>query len=350
MTTNAGKYRIGIIRGTAPGASEAIDVALGVLDGIGIGVDRCEFDIGPDRFLRTGELLTPEIVAELREQDALLVGSPPASDDPAIPPGVLERGIVFGLRRELGLAVNLRILRGLGEHGADVAVVRENSEGSYAAEGSVLHPGTTDETAVEVSATTYAATEHCVRFAFDLARSRGGRLTLAHKARVLVASGRLWERVVRTVAAEYPDVTVNTENIDTCCARIVSDPARYDVIVTDNVFGDILTDVACAATDSAPWASSAELTSLPQGPSLFEPMHGPQDAGPGGEIRTNPLGAVNAAAMMLRHLGEEKAGNALWRTALDLAAGRTAAPAAPADAELVRHVVLTALALMKENH
>jgi 3-isopropylmalate dehydrogenase len=349
MTTSAAKYRIGIIRGTAPGASEAIDVAVGVLDGIGIGIDRCEFDIGPDRFLRTGELLPPEIVAELKEQDALLVGSPPASDNPAIPPGVLERGIVFGLRRELGLAVNLRILRAAGEHGADVAIVRENSEGSYSAEGSVLHPNTPDETAVEVSASTYAATEHCVRFAFDLARSRGGRLTLAHKARVLLASGRLWERVVRDLAAEYPDVRVNTENIDTCCARMVTDPGRYDVIVTDNLFGDILTDVACAATDSAPWASSAELTSLPQGPSLFEPMHGPQDAGPGGEIRTNPLGAINAAAMMLRHLGEVQAGNALWRTTLDLAAHPSASQHAP-DAALVHDVVVAALALMKESN
>jgi 3-isopropylmalate dehydrogenase len=339
---STGVYQIGVIKGAAPSAAEMLDVALGVLAAVGVDVTPLELDIGPERYLRTGELLAPDVLEQARSVDAVLCCSQPVSDHPAIRPGVLERGIVFGLRRELGLAVNLRIFRGLGElANADVAVVRENSEGAYSAEGALLHRGTDGETATEVSITTYAATDRCVRFAFELARTRGGRLTLAHKTRVLIASGALWERAVRTAATDYPDVKLTVENVDTLCARLVADPRGYDVIVTDNVFGDIVSDVACAATHSLAHSASAELSLLSGGPSLFEPMHGPQDAG-----GTNPLGLLSAVAMMLSDLSEQRLGRALSRATLELASAHdTAADAA----SLIQRVSAAAIAQASES-
>lgn len=338
-------HRIGIIRGSAPDGGRSLDLALGVLADTGIAVATTEFDIGADRYLRTGELLPPDVLAGMVAQDALLSGGPPGNH-PTIPSGVLERGITFGLRSALDLAVNLRVFRGVGERaGTDVAVVRENSEGAYSVDGVALHRGTEQETATDVSITTYAATRRCVRFAFDLARSRAGRVTLAHKTKVLVASGAVWERATRTVAAEYGDVRLSSENVDTLCARLVTDPGRYDVIVTDNVFGDIVSDVAAAATGATAYSASAELTTRSGGPSLFEPIHGPQDVTPGTEEPGNPLGALSAVAMMLRHLGDSAAGDALRDATLELA-GQPAG----SDTDLVAAVAAAARARMKEKH
>jgi isocitrate/isopropylmalate dehydrogenase len=195
------------------------------------------------------------------------------------------------------------------------------------------------ETATDVSITTYAATLRCVRFAFELARTRGHRVTLAHKTKVLTASGAVWTRATRTVADEYPDVTLESENVDILCARLVGEPDRYDVIVTDNVFGDIVSDVACAATRSADHSGSAELTVLSAGPSLFEPIHGTGQPGA-------PLKACAAAAMMLRHLGETTAADALAQGTLAVAAEHGTASA---GAELVERVATAAGDLMKET-
>lgn len=324
-------YRIGIIRASAPDGGASLDLALRVVDELGVAVRTTEFDVGADRYLRTGELLPPDVLAGLRAQDAVFSGGPPLGDRPGIPPGVLDRGITFGLRRELDLAVNLRVFRGIGElAGADVGVVRENSEGAYSVEGVALHPGTDAETATEVSITTYLAALRCARFAFDLATSRRRRVTLAHKTKVLTASGAVWLRATRAAAAEFPDVTLESENVDTLCARLVDEPGRYDVIVTDNVFGDIVSDVASAATRSADWSGSAELTTSPGGPSLFEPIHGTGEPG-------NPLRALTAAGMLLWHIGERAAGDALTRATLTVAG-----EPGPAGDELVGRVTAAA--------
>lgn len=327
-------YRIGIIRASAPDGGASLDLALRVVANLGVAVATTEFDIGADRYLRTGELLPPDVLAGLRAQDAVFSGGPPLGDRPGIPPGVLDRGITFGLRRELDLAVNLRVFRGVGElAGADVAVVRENSEGAYSVEGVALHQGTDAETATEVSITTYPAALRCARFAFRLALGRGRRVTLAHKTKVLTASGAVWLRATRTAAAEFPGVTLESENVDTLCARLVAEPGRYDVIVTDNVFGDIVSDVAAAATRSADWSGSAELTARPTGPSLFEPIHGTGEPG-------NPLRALTAAGMLLRHIGSPSVGDALT----------TATLAAAADGRGGDELVERVTAYAKETH
>lgn len=341
-------YRIGVIRGSAPDRGASLDLALEVVGALGVATSTREFDIGAEHYLQTGEVLTPTVVAALREQDALFSGGPPSGNHPSIPPGVLERGITFGLRSQLDLAVNLRVFRGLGEFaGADVAVVRENSEGAYSVDGVALHQGTDHETATDVSITTYAAVLRCVRFAFELARTRAGRVTLAHKTKVLVASGAVWERATRTVAAEHPDVLVASENVDTLCARLIAEPRRYDVIVTDNVFGDIVSDVACAATRSAAYSASAELTTQPVGPSLFEPIHGAHDVAAGPGEPSNPFCALSAAAMLLHHLGERGVADALRDGTLAVAARYGTAIT---GRELVDRVATAASELMKEKN
>lgn len=312
-------YRIGTILGGTHGAEEAIDTALQVVHTLDIPMERQEFDLGADRYRRTGELLTPQDVAQLRTMDALLCGSPLGGSNPGIPPGVLERGLLFGLRRELELGVNLRVFRALGNRtNADVAVVRENSEGLYSGEGTVLHPGSDAEFTAEVSVATYHATQRCARYAFDLAHHRRRLVTLAHKRAVLTASGALWDRVVQTLATQYPEVTLVVENVDALCARLVTDPERYDVIVTDTLFGDIVADVAGAATGSLDRSGSAELTTASTGPSLFEPVHTPLGTGQ----PVNPLGVLTAVAMMLDNLGQRAASSALGQATLIAAASR----------------------------
>lgn len=305
--------RLGIIRGDASGAREALEIALAVLERLGVAVDARWQDIGQERYLRTGELLPEQVVRELRDCDAILCGSPPASRDPSIVPGTLERGIVFGLRRELDLATNIREFReSLADDAHRIVVVRENSEGLFFNEGLTLHPGTGHETAIETATSTHLAVSRCVRHAFAIAQQRGVGVTLAHKPKVMVSSGRLWTRVFDEVAAEHVGVRTSVENIDTCCGLLLVDPHRYDVVVTDNVFGDILSDVVCGRFDAASYASSAELSASAGGPSLFEPMHGPQ-GDPGNAHPVSPFGALHATAAMLDHLDLGRAGAALRR-------------------------------------
>ena len=226
---------------------------------------------------------------------------------------MLDQGLVFGLRRALGLAVNVRRFTGLA--GGDVMVVRENSEGLYFAPGTVLHAGTDAAIATEVAVTSYAAAERCVRTAFETARERGRRVTLAHKVNVLVASGSVWTQALRAVEPEFPDVAARVENVDTCCLRLVQDPARYDVIVTDNVFGDVVADVACAALDAFAYSASAEYGPVT---SLFEPIHGPQD-GVGDPHPVSVVAAVRAAALLASHVGHDDAARLLDEAALTAA-------------------------------
>ena len=296
-------HRVAVIGGDGIGP-EVTAEALKVVRAAGVALDTAEFDLGGARYLRTGEVLPDPVLDELRTFDAILLGAVGAPD---VPPGVLERGLLLRLRFALDLYVNLRPFRAgpsALNNGVDFAVVRENTEGAYAGEGGFLRHGTAAEIATQGSVNTRFGVERCMRFAFDLARARDGRhLTLVHKTNVLTFSGDLWQRTFDVVAAEYPDVATAYNHVDAACIHLVADPARYDVIVTDNLFGDILTDLAGAVGGGIGRAASANLNPARTGPSLFEPVHGsaPDIVGTG---KADPRAAIISAAMMLEFLGE----------------------------------------------
>jgi 3-isopropylmalate dehydrogenase len=276
----------------------------------GFTVDWRDCPLGSDYYLRTGQVLPDEMLADLRTTDAIMLG---AVGRPDVPPGVLERGLLLRLRFELDLYVNLRpatlrpgvpSLHGEGR-GLDTVVVRENTEGLYAGAGGIVHRGSAFETATEESLNTRAGVERCVRYAAALAGQRGGRLTLVHKTNVLTNAGSLWLRVAEEVAAEQ-GIKLDYAHVDAACLYMVSDPGRFGVVVTDNLFGDILTDLAAALTGGLGLSASGNLNPAKTGPSMFEPVHGsaPDIAGTG---KANPAGAVLSAALMLTHLGEPDA-------------------------------------------
>jgi len=295
-------YQVGVIGGDGIGP-EVVAEALKVVRAAGVDLDITDYDLGGSRYLRTGEVLPSGVVDELRSTDAILLG---AVGTPAVPPGVIERGLLLALRFELDLYVNLRPFSG-GDPQRDFVVVRENTEGAYAGEGGTLRRGTVHEVATQGSVNTRMGVERCVRFAFELAAGRPRRLlTLVHKTNVLTFAGDLWQRTFDEVGRTHPEVTTSYDHVDAACVHLVSSPHRYDTIVTDNLFGDILTDLGGAVTGGIGRAASANLNPDRTGPSLFEPVHGsaPDIAGTG---TADPVGAVRSAAMMLRWLGESEA-------------------------------------------
>jgi len=304
------RHRIAVIGGDGIGP-EVVAEAIKVVRAAGVPLETVDFDLGADRYLRTGEVLPDPVLEELRGFDAILLGAvgPPVGST-AVPPGALERGLLLRLRFELDLYVNLRPYLGVPgapAPGCDFVVVRENTEGAYAGEGGFLRKGTPHEVATQGSVNTRHGVERCVRYAFELADSRPGRhLTLVHKTNVLTFAGDLWQRTFHEVAAGYPEVRGDYHHVDAACIYLVEDPGRYDVIVTDNLFGDILTDLAGAVAGGIGYAASANLNPDRTGPSLFEPVHGAAHdiAGTG---RANPLAAIRSAALMLDHLGESSA-------------------------------------------
>src|SRR4051794_21161888 len=308
-------HRIAVIGGDGIGP-EVTAVALEVVRATGVAIDTTDFDLGGARYLRTGDVLPDDELEQLRSYDAILVG---AVGTPDVPPGVLERGLLLKIRFALDLYINLRPFKsGAARHndGVDFVVIRENTEGIYAGEGGFLRHGTPHEIATQGSVNTRMGVERCVRFSFDLARSRPAKhLTLAHKTNVLAFAGDLWQRTFNEVATEYPDVATAYNHVDAACIYMVQDPARYDVLVTDNLFGDILTDLAGAIAGGIGRAASANLTPARTGPSLFEPVHGsaPDIAGTG---QADPRAAVISAAMMCDFLGEADA-NARILNAVD---------------------------------
>src|SRR3954463_5800407 len=267
-------YRIAVIGGDGIGP-EVTAEALKVICAAGVDLDTTSFDLGGARYLRDGEILSDETLDELRAFDAILLG---AVGTPDVPPGVLERGLLLKMRFSLDLYVNLRPFKaGPNRHndGVDFLVVRENTEGTYAGEGGFLRQGTPNEVATQGSVNTRLGVERCVRFAFDLAKGRPARhLTLVHKTNVLTFAGDLWQRTFDAVAADYADVATAYNHVDAACIYFVQDPGRYDVIVTDNLFGDILTDLGGAIAGGIGQAASANLNPARTGPSLFEPVHG----------------------------------------------------------------------------
>jgi 3-isopropylmalate dehydrogenase len=308
--STAKRHRVAVIGGDGIGP-EVVAEALKVVEAAGVGLDTTSFELGAAHYLASGEVLDDAVLDELRGFDAILLGAvgPPVGST-EVPAGLLERGLLLRLRFELDLYVNLRPF--LGTPGApapdcDFVVVRENTEGSYAGEGGVLRRGTPHEVATQGSVNTRMGAERCARFAFELAERRPRRkLTLVHKTNVLTFAGDLWARTVNEVAADHPGVEHDYNHVDAACIYMVEQPERYDVIVTDNLFGDILTDLAGAVAGGIGFAASANLNPARTGPSLFEPVHGAAHdiAGTG---RANPLAAIRSAALMLEHLGEADA-------------------------------------------
>jgi len=295
-------HEVGVIGGDGIGP-EVVAEALKVVAAAGVDLKTVEYDLGGARYLRDGTILPDSVLDEWRGLDALLVG---AVGTPGVPPGVIERGLLLRMRFELDLYVNQRPFA-WPEAGIDMVVIRENTEGPYLGEGGVLRKGTAQEVATQGSVNTRFGVERCVRHAFALAASRERKhLTLVHKTNVLTFAGDLWQRTFDEVAAEHPDVTTAYNHVDAACIYMVEAPGRYDVIVTENLFGDILTDLGGAVSGGIGFAASANLNPDRTGPSMFEPVHGsaPDIAG---QNKANPTAAVLSAAMMLDHLGEADA-------------------------------------------
>jgi 3-isopropylmalate dehydrogenase len=308
--TTTGAHRVAVIGGDGIGP-EVLREALKVVAAAGVDLDTADYELGAARYSRTGEVLPDAVLDELRGFDAILLGAvgPPVGDT-SVPPGLLERGLLLRLRFELDLYVNQRPFTGVPgsiAEGADFVVIRENTEGTYAGEGGFLRRGTPHEIATQGSVNTRMGVERCVRYAFGLAGRREARkLTLVHKTNVLTFAGDLWQRTVDEVAADYPDIARDYNHVDAACIYLVEQPSRYDVVVTDNLFGDILTDLAGAVSGGIGYAASANLNPERTGPSLFEPVHGAAHDIAGRGV-ANPLAAVQSAAMMLDFLGEEEA-------------------------------------------
>jgi 3-isopropylmalate dehydrogenase len=311
-------YRIAVVGGDGIGP-EVIAEALKVVRASGVELDTTSFDLGGARYLRDGEILSDATLDELRAFDAILLG---AVGTPDVPPGIIERGLLLKMRFDLDLYVNQRPFVGTAPGHTtphDFVVIRENTEGPYVGEGGVLRKGTPHEVATQGSVNTRMGAERAIRFAFELAVRRGqtelspgrpGRMhvTLVHKTNVLTFAGDLWQRAFNAVAADYPQVGTAYNHVDAACIYFVQDPHRYDVIVTDNLFGDILTDLGGAVSGGIGLASSANLNPARTGPSMFEPVHGsaPDIVGTG---KANPIAAILSAALMLDFLGESDTAN-----------------------------------------
>jgi 3-isopropylmalate dehydrogenase len=315
-------HRVAVVGGDGIGP-EVIAEALKVLDATGVSLDTQSFDLGGHRYLRDGEVLSDETLDALRAFDAILVG---AVGTPEVPPGIIERGLLLKMRFELDLYINQRPYAGTAPGHTkphEFIVIRENTEGSYAGEGGVLRKGTPFEVATQGSVNTAHGVERCVRYAFELAASRTRKhVTLVHKTNVLTFAGDLWQRTFTRVASEYPQVETAYNHIDAACIYFVQDPHRYDVIVTDNLFGDILTDLAGAVSGGIGVASSANLNPARTGPSMFEPVHGsaPDIVGTG---KANPVAAILSAAHMCEYLGEHGAAQAMRAACEEAVSGTT---------------------------
>ena len=293
--------RIGVVGGDGIGP-EVITEGLKVIQASGINLETVEYDLGGERYERDGTVLPESVLEEWRGLDAIYLG---AVGTPNVPPGVIERGLLLKMRFELDLYINLRPFV-FPENEIDFQVVRENTEGPYAGEGGVHRLGTPYEIATQGSVNTRHGVERAVRFAFELAMARKRQLTMVHKTNVLSFAGDLWDRTFNEVAEEYPDVETAYNHCDAACIYMVQSPQQYDVIVTDNLFGDILTDLGGAVSGGIGTASSANLNPKKTGPSMFEPVHGsaPDIAGQG---IANPVAAILSGAMMLDFLGEKDA-------------------------------------------
>jgi 3-isopropylmalate dehydrogenase len=320
-------HRVAVLGGDGIGP-EVIAEALKVIAAAGIKLDTTEYDLGGRRYLKTGEVLPDSVLDELRTHDAILLG---AIGTPEVPPGILERGLLLKMRFELDLYINQRPFL-FPKNNVDCVVIRENTEGTYAGEGGFLRKGTEHEIATQGSVNTRRGVERAIRYAFELARTRSKKhLTLVHKTNVLQFSGDLWQRTFNEVATEYADIATAYNHIDAACIYFVDSPQRYDVLVTDNLFGDIITDLAGAVSGGVGLASSGNLNPARTGPSMFEPVHGsaPDIVGTG---KADPRAAIISASLMLNFLGETGAAANIKRVIDATLAADSSMPSGPTTA------------------
>lgn len=345
---------IAVLSGDGVGP-EVVEAALSVLEDVaatsGIPLSLMPYDLGADRYLRTGEVLPAAVLEELLRHDAIILG---AIGDPRVRPGILEQGLLLRLRFELGLYINLRPvklypgvatpLRDKGPEQIDFVVVRENNEDLYVGAGGFARKGTGEEVAIQTSINTRPGVERCVSYAFGLARARAktrifgglaesdlqagkrGRLTLVAKTNVLTYAHDLWQRVFDAVAREFPEIEADYLHVDAACMRLVTHPERFDVLVTTNMFGDILTDLGAVLQGGMGVAGSANLNPERTTPSMFEPVHGsaPDIAGRG---IANPIAAILSIGLLLDHLGENAAASRVREAvARVLASGKPRTP------------------------
>jgi 3-isopropylmalate dehydrogenase len=302
--------KLAIIAGDGIGP-EVVGEALKVLDAVVPGVEKTSYDLGARRYHATGEVLPDSVIDELKAHDAILLG---AIGDPSVPSGVLERGLLLRIRFALDHHVNLRPSRlypGVssplaGDPDIDFVVVREGTEGPYTGTGGAIRVGTPNEIATEVSVNTAFGVQRVVHDAFRRAQQRRKHLTLVHKNNVLTFAGALWWRTVQEIATEYPDVEIAYQHVDAATIHLVTDPGRFDVIVSDNLFGDIITDLAAAVCGGIGLAASGNIDATRTNPSMFEPVHGsaPDIAGQG---IADPTAAIMSVALLLSHVGQDDA-------------------------------------------
>jgi 3-isopropylmalate dehydrogenase len=301
--------RLAVVPGDGIGP-EVVAEGLKVLDALGLTIEQTVYELGAAYWHKTGEALPDATLEEIRGHDAILLG---AVGDPSVPSGVLERGLLLRLRFELDHYINLRPVRlypgvatplaGVRSEDIDMMVVREGTEGPYAGAGGVLRRGTPQEIATQESVNTAFGVERTVRYAFELAARRPRKkLTLVHKNNVLVYAGDLWSRTVDAVAREFSEIDVDYCHVDAATMFFVSQPQRFDVIVTDNLFGDIITDLGAAVAGGIGLAASGNLNPSGAAPSMFEPVHGsaPDIAGQG---KADPTATVLSVGLLLDHLG-----------------------------------------------
>ncbi len=308
-----GSYNIAVIPGDGTGpevVNEAVKV-LKSLENDNLKFDFVNFDFGGDRYLKTGEVLPDSAVEDLKKFDAILLG---AIGHPEVKPGILEKGILLRLRFELDQYINLRPvklypnvetpLKDKTAEDIDFVVVRENTEGLYAGAGGFLRKGTKNEVAIQESINTYTGVERCIRYAFEYCRKRNKRksLMLCGKTNVLTFAFDLWQRVFNEVGEEFPDIERDYGHVDAVCMWMVKNPEMFDVVVTDNMFGDIITDLGAMIQGGMGIAAGGNIN--PKGVSMFEPIGGSAPKYTGKNI-INPLAAIMAGEMMLRFLGED---------------------------------------------
>jgi len=313
-------HKVAIMGGDGTGpevVAEGVKVLEAAAKKFDFSLDLTEFDYGGDRYLRTGEVLPENAAEELSKHDAIFLG---AIGHPDVKPGILEKGILLSLRFALDQYINLRPvilypnvetpLKDKGPEDIDFVVVRENTEGLYAGAGGVLKKGTPDEVAVQESINTRKGVERCIRFAFEYARKRNKKktVTLCGKTNVLTFAFDLWERCFYEVAEEYPDIKTEYAHVDATCMWMVKNPEWFDVIVTDNMFGDIITDLGAMIQGGMGIAAGGNIN--PEGVSMFEPIGGSAPKYTGKNV-INPLAAVGAAQMMMEYLGEDAAAAAI---------------------------------------
>jgi 3-isopropylmalate dehydrogenase len=332
-------YKIAVIPGDGTGP-EVVNEGLKALEAVAarnaIKYELETYDLGGERYKRTGEILPDSVLEELKGFDAIYLG---AIGHPDVAPGILEKGILLTMRFALDLYINLRPVKlfagvetpilGKGPEDIDFVVVRENTEGLYTGSGGFLKKGTPDEVAIQESINTRKGVERCLRYAFDFTRKRNKdkKLTLCGKTNVLTYAFDLWQRAYNEVAAEYPDIATDYAHVDAICMWMVKNPEWFDVIVTDNMFGDIITDLAAMIQGGVGVAAGGNIN--PDGVSMFEPMGGSAPKYTGQNV-INPIAAVASMQMLLSVLGEDQAAlqveaaiqNVVRRDMKSMAAGR----------------------------